>query len=187
MGWPVAPKGGSPSSQPGWRSALGGSCGHSPVQVMTPEAEEKTPPRSWPPSMGSRLEAVITPPRPLGRRRGVESAVRLTTVVVEQTGQGWQRNGGAAESLHRPAPASVLAIEWDVPAGTFVCAVTDEADDPLLRVKASCGRRERPWGGPPSRGRSPFGGHLGGHRPTPSPGAAGHGRSSAGWTGALVS
>jgi hypothetical protein len=56
----------------------------------------------------------------------------------------------------------------------------------LVPAKAGWCRRERPWGGPPSRGRSPFGGHLGGHRPVPSPDVAGHRHTQAGWTSALV-
>jgi hypothetical protein len=56
----------------------------------------------------------------------------------------------------------------------------------LVPAKAGWCRRERPWGGPPSRGRSPFGGHLGGQRPVPSPDVAGQRHTQAGWTGALV-
>jgi hypothetical protein len=55
-------------------------------------------------------------------------------------------------------------LELDVPAGICTAAVTPEPADPLLPVTAARRRRERPRGGPPARGRSPFGGHLGDQR-----------------------
>jgi hypothetical protein len=71
--------------------------------------------------------------------------------------QAWE----AAEPLHGPpAPASRLAVESDVSAGTSMAAVTDEAADPLVLMKTSCRSRERPWVGPPPRAahhwRSPW-------------------------------
>jgi hypothetical protein len=77
------------------------------------------------------------------------------------------------------------AIAWDIPVGPCRCVVTAEPVHSLLLLKAAWRRRERPWGGPPSRGRSPFGGHLGGQRPTALPVAAGHRRGRAGRSGAL--
>lgn len=62
----------------------------------------------------------------------------------------------------------------------------DEAADLFFRAQTTFRKRERPWGGPPSRGRSPFGGHLGGQRPTASPDAAAHRHERAGRTRALV-
>jgi hypothetical protein len=92
--------------------------------------------------------------------------------------------GGRTVEPARPHGGRYWVLEWDVPAGTFMSAVTDEADDSLFLLQAGR-RRERPWGGPPSRGRSPFGGHLGGHRPPRSPVAAAHRHRWAGLSGAL--
>jgi hypothetical protein len=67
--------------------------------------------------------------------------------------QAWE----AAEPLHGPpAPALRLAVESDVPAETFMAAVTDEAADPLVLMKTSCRSRERPWVGPPPRAAHPW-------------------------------
>jgi hypothetical protein len=64
---------------------------------------------------------------------------------------------GAIQPLHLSAAlAMLLALESDVSAGIFMDAVTDEAVDSLFLVKAACGRRERPLGRPPARGRSPL-------------------------------
>jgi hypothetical protein len=91
---------------------------------------------------------------------------------------------GRPNRCTRPHGGRYWVLEWDVPAGTFMSAVTDEADDSLFLLQAGR-RRERPWGGPPSRGRSPFGGHLGGQRPPRSPVAAAHRHRWAGLSGAL--
>jgi hypothetical protein len=70
--------------------------------------------------------------------------------------QAWE----AAEPLHGPpALASRLAVESDVPAGTSMAAVTDEAADPLVLMKTSCRSRVRPGWPPPTAAhhwRSPW-------------------------------
>jgi hypothetical protein len=115
-----------------------------------------------------------TPPN--GRRRhswAAAGAARLFTVV------------GAGEPLHPPTRSGGAVVESDVRADTCRYVVMDEAADPFFGVQAACFRCERPWGGP-LLGAAPFGGHLGGQAPAPSPVVPADLNRWAGRSGALV-